>query len=457
MKSPADLLTLRKRNPQLFWQIVTLASMYFGYAALYMCRATVVIAGPAMLDDPVLDLTKTTWGAIIGWGTAGTLLGKITNGVLADRLGGRIVFLLSLSLCILATGLFASMSTVAIFSLAYFVALFAKSAGWPSMANLISVWYPENWRGRIWGILSSSSRFSSLFTALVLGGLLTVLSWRSVLIVATILAAAVATTLFFVLRQTPAEAGLEEIGNAGTDKEADVPRRPHALDEATLAEALLHFSMSPRFWLICCSVMGLTVLMEFQSFIPIYLKETFNLTTGIAAVTSSAFPIGCLISVLAGGFVFDLLSKGRRIFVFGGMMAFSVGCVGVLILALNSATRGDQTLYLALGSIMLFGLAIAPCYYIPMSVFAVDFGGKRCGVLVGIIDAAGYLAAMVFDFLGGATADQADGWEKFLFILFSVAIVATIALTTFLILDFRAQRCPTAPNLRLRKESGDKF
>ena len=153
--------------------------MYAGYAAIYMCRATVITLGPAMLEDPTLGLTKTAWGAIIGWGTAGTLAGKLINGILADRFGGRKIFLLSMAICILASAVFGSMSQLVFFNLAYFLTLFAKSAGWPSMANLISQWHPANWRGRIWGILSSSSRFSSIFTSLVLGGLIFYLSWRA--------------------------------------------------------------------------------------------------------------------------------------------------------------------------------------------------------------------------------------------------------------------------------------
>ncbi|MCH7702489.1 MAG: MFS transporter, partial [Planctomycetes bacterium] len=112
--------------------MLVLACMYLGYAALYMCRASVVISGPAMLDDPGLGLSKSAWGAMLGWGTAGTLIGKLANGILADRLGGRRVFMLSLAFCMLATGLFSSMSSLLYFSLTYFLALFAKSAGWPS-------------------------------------------------------------------------------------------------------------------------------------------------------------------------------------------------------------------------------------------------------------------------------------------------------------------------------------
>jgi sugar phosphate permease len=88
---------------------------------------------------------------------------------------------------------------------------------------------------------------------------------------------------------------------------------------------------------------------------------------------------------------------------------------------------------------MLFGLAIAPCYYIPMSVFSVDFGGKHCGVLVGIIDAMGYLAAMTFDFMGGRIADQANGWHQFLIVLLYVAVVGFMVLSMFLFLEYRSQ------------------
>ncbi len=432
----SNLVVRFRSDPRFRWEILVLTGMYLGYAALYMCRAAVVISGPAMLDDPRLGFDKTAWGAMIGWGTAGTLIGKLANGVLADKLGGRRVFMISLGFCMLATGIFGTLSGVLYFSLAYFIALFAKSAAWPSMANLISVWYPKKWRGRIWGILSSSSRFSSLFTTLVLGSLLLAVSWRVVIATSAVMTGGVLLLLFFILKQSPADVGLPVVASS----DGDSRKRPHPLDDATLAEALLSFVRSPRVWLICISIMCLTVLMEFQSFIPIYLKETFGLTAGIAAITSSAFPIGCLISVLAGGFVFDALSKKRRIFVLGGMMVFSVLCVALLLALPKLGLTGDFSLWAALLAIMFYGLAIAPCYYIPMSVFSIDFGGARCGVLVGIIDAVGYLAAMAFDFLGGAVADEVDGWHQFLTILLSVSILGSVTLPLFLLLDYRAEK-----------------
>ena len=75
----ANLIDRLRQDPRFRWEMIVLGCMYIGYAALYMCRKTVEISGPAMLDDPMLGLTKIAWGAILGWDTAGTVAGKLVN------------------------------------------------------------------------------------------------------------------------------------------------------------------------------------------------------------------------------------------------------------------------------------------------------------------------------------------------------------------------------------------
>ena len=72
-----------------------------------------------------------------------------------------------------------------------------------------------------------------------------------------------------------------------------------------------------------------------------------------------------------------------------------------------------------------------------MSVFSINFGGRHCGLLIGLIDAIGYTGAMVFDFVGGSVADQQGGWQSFLTILVLVSLTVTVTITLFLYLDFR--------------------
>jgi len=433
-----NLTTRLKGDPKLFWEMVLLASIYGAYAVLNICRTTVVISSPAMLDDPELELTKTMWGAILGWGTAGTLVGKLTTGVMADRFGGRKVFLISIGFCMLATAIFGMVSKVFFFSIAFFIAMLAKSAGWPSMANLIRSWYPKFWRGRIWGILSSSSMSSSLFTSLVMGSLLLVISWRWVIASSLPIAGIFVILLFFYLKQSPTDVGLEAMPSVDGDDNENNPNATHHLDNASLGKALISFLKSSRFWLICISIMSLTILMAFQSFLPLYLKEMFNLSPGKAGIASSVFPLGSMFSIVIGGFIFDKLTKKRRIFVLGGMMTLATGCIVILLSLPESNIQEASLPWIALSAIMVFGLMIAPCYLIPMSVFSLDFGGKHCGVLVGIIDAAGYSASMIFEFLGGAIADQVDGWQQFLYIILNVSIIGTITLILFLIIDHRS-------------------
>jgi len=433
-----NLTTRLKDDPKFFWEMVLLASIYGAYAVLNICRTTVVISSPAMLDDPELELNKTMWGAILGWGTAGTLVGKLTTGVMADRFGGRKVFLISIGFCMLATAIFGMVSKVFFFSIAFFIAMLAKSAGWPSMANLIRSWYPKFWRGRIWGILSSSSMSSSLFTSLVMGSLLLVISWRWVIASSLPIAGIFVILLFFYLKQSPTDVGLEAMPSVEGDDNENNPNATHHLDNASLGKALISFLKSSRFWLICISIMSLTILMAFQSFLPLYLKEMFNLSPGKAGIASSVFPLGSMFSIVIGGFIFDKLTKKRRIFVLGGMMTLATGCIVILLSLPESNIQEASLLWIALSTIMVFGLMIAPCYLIPMSVFSLDFGGKHCGVLVGIIDAAGYSASMIFEFLGGAIADQVDGWQQFLYIILNVSIIGTITLILFLIIDHRS-------------------
>jgi len=52
--------------------------------------------------------------------------------------------------------------------------------------------------------------------------------------------------------------------------------------------------------------------------------------------------------------------------------------------------------------ISTLGLWSALILLLIMSVFSIAFGGPHCGVLIGLIDAAGYAAAMLYQFGGGS-------------------------------------------------------
>ncbi|MBL4681725.1 MAG: MFS transporter [Pseudomonadales bacterium] len=426
----------------LSWEIQIVVSMCVGYGMLMLCRTVMGVAGPAMLIDPELQLDTASFGAILGWGTAGNLVGKLTNGVLADRLGGSKVFIASIGFAAVTTFALGTLSTNTAFFALYFLTVFAKSAGWPSMANIIRSWFTQNKHGRVWGFIATSSRISSVATTLLLSSLLLVMSWRGLFFIAGIIAIIIAITLPKFLKNVRSDFGEvdpetdESVKSSSLSKSAD----EHPLKESETLAAFLFFVKSPRFWLISLGVSSLAVLFEFQVFIPIYLSQTFGLMPAHAGMASAAFPMGCLVAVFSGGFIYDKLSKKNIVVVMCGTLLVAILCL-VSLRFLGANDFGDQfELILTIGLIFVFGFAISPAYYIPMSVFSISFGGRHCGLLVGLIDAFAYFGAMIFDFVGGAVANKEGGWQDFLLILMVTSVLATIIMTTFLYLDYRDER-----------------
>jgi len=411
------------------WEAQIVISMCVGYAMLMLCRTVVGLAGPAMLLDPDIALDTASFGALLGWGTAGNLVGKLTNGVLADRLGGSKVFITAIGMAAITTFILGTVSGNTAFFALYFLTIFAKSAGWPSMANIVRAGFMQSKHGRVWGFIATSSRVSSVATTLLLSSLLLVMSWRGLFFIAGIIALLIAILLPKFLK------------DSRQDAEQDIDTSPaasegHPLNNADTFAAIYHFITSRRFWLISLGVSSLAVLFEFQVFIPIYLSETFQLIPAQAGMASAAFPMGCLIAVFTGGFVFDKLSKRNVVFVMGSSLVIAILCL-LFLRYLGTTELGARfELILTIGLIFIFGFAISPAYYIPMSVFSIDFGGKHCGLLVGLIDALAYFGAMIFDFVGGAVANKEGGWQDFLLILIVTSVFAAIIMTTFLYVDY---------------------
>ncbi len=427
--------TLGRHNIR--WEMQIVISMCLGYGMLMLCRTVVGVAGPAMLADPDLTLDTATFGAILGWGTAGNLSGKLTTGVLADKLGGSKVFVWAVALAAIATFIFGTLSSNIAFFALYFLTVFAKSAGWPSMANIIRVGFIQAKHGRVWGFIATSSRISSVATTLLVSSLLLIMSWRGLFYIAGALAFLSAIILPRYLKsslQGSVKLTAESEETTGTLSSWS---KDHPLSEIETRSAILIFISNPRFWLISLGVSSLAVLFEFQVFIPIYLSETFALMPAQAGMASSAFPLGCLVAVFSGGFIYDKLSKKNIVYTMGTTLIFAVLCLLSLRLLGAYDFGAALELVLTIGLIFAFGFAISPAYYIPMSVFSIGFGGKHCGLLVGLIDAFAYFGAMMFDFIGGAVANKEGGWQDFILILIVTSILATIIMTTFLYLDYR--------------------
>ncbi len=406
-----------------------------------------------------LHVNETQWGRILAMSTVGAVLGKFIGGWAADRLGGCATFAVGLLGASLGIAAFGLSSTVILFQTTFFLALMAKSFGWPGMTCMVGQSFVPSEYGRVWGILSTSSRAGSILGTLGLGALISVFSWRSVLLTAGGIGAAVA--LLFWKTAGRAEARLAGLrGRRGAADAAsvadasegltrtvsdDAVASSHPLAGTTLPAALLRFAISGQFWLITISLTAMTIMWDFLLVLPRLLKDTLDMTDSGASMTASAFPWGSLVAVLAGGFLFDALDRRTTAWVMGALLLSATGCI-VLFRALQQIPLTEsQQVPVTVGILFIYGACIAPCYYIPMSVFSIRFGGPHVGFLVALLDAIAFGINAVFQWFGGAVAERS--WSEYLFLLSSVALVSSVTMFFFLLGEAREEQAAAAAQM----------
>ena len=420
-------------------QITIIACMYAGYFMLMFCRTAFTTVSPALVEDPGLSLTTTHIGDILGYAALGSLAGKLLTGFVADHFGGRLTLLVAIAgvaSLTLAMGYSASFGS---FVLLIFCLQLLRAGGWPALTKLVGQWIPSDSYGRTWGILSTASRAGVVISSLALGLLLvhslgdvdpgTLVvdnpgGWRWVPITAGGLGLLAVLGLWCKFPKQP----ITTLLKADEAKPLD------------LFATLRVFARADRLWLICSSLMCITILMSLVSFTGLYLSQSFEVSAGKAATAATVFPFGCLVAVILVGLIYDRLTRKQRIYFMGASLAVGSLCIAGLIWITEAPFDLTFRFNVALALILLLGVCVAPAYYLPMSVFSVEFGGARSGVLVGFIDATGYAAEAVFMPYAGRLADNPGGWTDFMWLLFVIACTGLVSTVMFLYRDHQAHQ-----------------
>ena len=422
-------------RPDINRQIFTVFCMYVGYACFMVLKTASSTASVSIVNEGLFDLKQ--WGQIVAVGTFGGMLGKFVSGWMADRFGGKFTFALGLLVTSVALLFFALGSSVWAFGLALFVVFLAKAAGWPAMAKLIGNWFRPNQYGRVWGILSTSSRTGTIVATLCLGAMLTWLAWRWMLVVTAGAGIFVVLLCVFGLKERPpAGPPPEEPGASGDEPEPE--KDPHPLDGTSLSKALSRFAGSLRFWLITGSLMGLTILMDFMNFIPMYLNQQIGLAENQAGMAASAFPFGSFVSVLVMGYVYDRFSRRKVSVLMGISLMLATGAILAMYLLPDWSLEQDSEVALSVGLLFVFGFCVSPCYYLPMSVFSIEFGGAHSGFLIALLDALGFAASMVFAWNAGSI-QELWGWDGIMGALLAVSVWSIVATVLFLLQEARVR------------------
>jgi MFS transporter, OPA family, glycerol-3-phosphate transporter len=414
------------------WQWTTIATLTVGYAGYYFCRSNLSVATPLLLDEFGDTLDKKAIGTIASVAVFFYAGGKFINGILADFLGGRRMFLFGMLASICATIVFGLASGFYLFMAVWCVNRFVQSMGWGALVKTASRWFPSSVMGSVLGILCLSYLFGDVAARLVLGFFAdSGIGWRGVFMASAAILGVILLGSFFLLKSSPADVGepepaAHELNLYGESGNTARPR--------DLWDLLLPFFMSFSFWLVCIMNFGLTMVREsFNFWTPTYLTEVAGMTSG-AGQASALFPLFGGLSVLASGYISDIFAKGKRGLV---IVAFLVPSLAAIFILARMEAPASPVVPLIL--ISAIGFLILGPYAFLTGAISVDLGGKRgSSTAAGLADTMGYIGGIVSGrFVGGLA--QEHGWSgAFNFLGIVLAATTAFAVLYWYLHEYRA-------------------
>jgi OPA family glycerol-3-phosphate transporter-like MFS transporter len=407
-------------------QGLVLLLLFLGYGAYYFCRANLSVATPLIVDE--LAARGMDRGAalirisgITSLGVLAYALGKLTLTQFADLWGGRKAFLAGLGGAAVFTVLFVLGGGLPIFTIAWIGNRLTQSVGWAGLIKVCSRWFNFSSHGTIVGILSLSYLVGDAGARQSMGYMIEHGSgWRAVFVFAAGVAALLFVLNALFLRESRAQAGhaaaAENPLNVFAGAPSDAPRSIRFLLKPLLTNI--------PFLLVCALSFGCTVIREsFNAWTPTYLDQSAGYSAGRAASLSALFPAVGAVSVLAMGWLSDLLGVNGRALILACGLAATTVALGLL----GNVQSGPAG---AMAALLLIGIT-AFCLLGPYSylggAMALDFGGKHAGASAsGLIDGVGYLGGTLAG-IGVARISVVFGWRGVFVALAVLCGVSTVA------------------------------
>ncbi len=382
-----------------------------------MCRANLPAAFPLL--SLAFHYSNTQLSYIGAFSEAAYALGKFINGPLADKFGGKKVFIVGLAGAVGFNVLFALSHTLLAFILVWCVCRYFLSMGWGGVVKMIGHWYPPEKNGTVMGFISINFQFGGVLGTILAGYLVAWgLGWRAVFIVPALLALAVLIWSGFNSREKPGDV----IAGAHVDRShanisLTVVRADDKISVRKIIRSLLSLSLFRQ--LLTFSFL-MHVLRSFFFFWIAKFLVDIGMHDSSAILSSALFPLfGCVGTILLGWYT-DRVSPGDRAKPMWIMLVLLAGCLLLVTEVIHSPTM-VVALMCACGFLVL-----AP-YSMSAGALTLDIAGPDAAATsAGLLDGVGYIAGALATFIGGYVSDH-FGWPTVFRFLACAALVAAFS------------------------------
>jgi sugar phosphate permease len=359
-------------------------------------------------------------GTIASFGVLAYAIGKLFLTGLGDIWGGRRSFTIGLGGAIAFTLLFASSSSIPLFTTAWIGNRLTQSIGWAGLVKVCSKWFSYSSYGTVVGILSLSYLVGDAAARQWMGMLIHQgYAWRALFYFAAGVATVLLIANLLFLRESRAELGYAQPQVNPLNLFAGSRSEPR-----NFLDLLKPLLLSRAFGIVCLLSLGCTIVREtFNIWTAVYLRDFFGYSASSAASTSAVFPAVGAASVFITGWLSDRLgANGRSVVMFFGLAATALALIALTSLRASASTSMWPLLLIGMVAFCLLG----PYSYLG-GAFALDFGGSQAGAASsGLIDGVGYLGGVI---AGDSIArlSVAFGWRGVFATLTGVTILSALA------------------------------
>ena len=386
------------------------------YAFFYLTRKNLSMAMPGMMEEGVIS----TYAVGTMLSLHGILYGlsRFVNGFWADRLNGRIFMTIGLALSAVMNFCFGCTTLSVLFAVFWIVNGWTQGMGFPPCAKMLTHWIHPKELATKMSIWNTSHSFGAVM-ALGLCSLLLGLGygWRWCFYVPAVMAGLVAVFCFFKVKETPAEAGVEELeieGAAAADKGGS---------SVTTKDRMRLVFGNKVIWMVALSNFFVYIVrFGFLDWGPTFLTQYKGIPVSKGGLMIIAFEVAAIVGTIFAGWATDKWFKGRGVRTCVFCMLFTALCAFGFWFLPQGAPIWQATLLLMGAGFFIYG---------PQALIGITVANQAtkdaAAMANGFTGIMGYLSTLVSG-IGIAFMKENFGWGAALFAIAETALMGMVIL-----------------------------
>jgi MFS family permease len=397
---------------------------FYGWYVVLACWLMIFLqysVSFGLFFKPILEefnWDRTTLSSVQSIGLIAFAIASPFLGRLIDRVGPRIMIMISLACQILSASLIGIASTI--WHL-YFARFFYWITVLPSAQVLTNRWF-SRMRGMAQGILSSAMPLGTLVLTPLTQFLILAWTWRLTMLFWALVMLVVTVPLILVIRNKPGDKGLFPDGTVPGNNLKSNPATGTLISgiPENTGHTIVEAAGTRGFWMLLISQFICGIGCGFMMTHVVIFAMDMGFSAMISATSLSVQGGFNLLGVLLIGYLSDKIARKNAL-----SLTYLIRSLSFFVLIMFVITGGNSlwVFYLAMA---LFGIGWFTTAPLTAGIAADLFGNLRMGTILGLTTACHMLGMAMGSFAGGAVYDLTHSYLIFFLVQCPLELVAVI-------------------------------